>query len=131
MIPPAVAAQHFAVACLLGLPLGFVYGFLRPLRQKLPSLGDGLFLILLFAVWLVLGFQVCDGDLRPGYWAGLAAGSFLWELTVGQLLRPLFYKFWGLLFRIIGLPPRFFRKIFKKIHIFKKSYWQMKKNRVQ
>lgn len=128
MIPPAVAAQHFAVACLLGLPLGFAYGFLRPLRQKAPSLGDSLFLILLFAVWLVLGFQVCDGDLRPGYWAGLFLGALIWELTLGRLLRPLFYKFWSMLFPIFGLPGRILRKIF---NIFKKSYWQMKKNRVQ
>ena len=48
MTPPALAAQRFGLACLLGGGLGLCYGFLRPLRPKRTALSDLLFLPALF-----------------------------------------------------------------------------------
>ena len=69
MIPPALAFQRFGIACLLGVGLGVLYGFLRPLRPRHTGLSDALFL--LGAAWSWFG-QV------P---AGLAAGLFASALT--------------------------------------------------
>ena len=45
------------------------------------------------AVWLVLGFAICGGDLRLGCTLGLLLGGIAWELTAGMLLRPVFAGF--------------------------------------
>ena len=111
MSAPAVAAQRLGIACLLGCGLGLYYGFLRPLRPKWTGLSDLLFLLGGFWTWLYMGFGVCRGDLRLGYTAGLVAGGFLWECTVGRWLRPVFRAFWDMaarIFRILLWPGTFF-----------------------
>ena len=115
MNSPAQDGRRFLIACLLGLGLGLVYGFLRPLRRRRPVLADILFLPFMGYLWLYLGFAVCRGDLRLGYCAGLPLGGIIWELTVGRLLRPVFNLFWKGIFRIFNGFFRIFEKIFKKI----------------
>ncbi|MBQ7801679.1 MAG: hypothetical protein IJ375_05080 [Oscillospiraceae bacterium] len=109
MTAPALAAERFALACLLGLPLGALYGFLRPLRPRRGTLADLLFVAAAAAAWLYLSFGICQGDLRLGYSAGLAAGGFCWEWTAGQLLRPVFSMFWqtiGRFWALLTLPAK-------------------------
>ncbi len=115
MNAPILDAWRFLVACLLGLPLGACYSFLRPLHRRHPVASDLLFLPVLFYGWLYLGFAVCHGDIRIGYCAGLALGIFLWELTLGRWLRPVFLGVWHLISRIYHGILRIFQKIFKKI----------------
>ena len=74
MIPPALSLQRFGAGCLLGVGLGVLYGFLRPLRPKHTLFSDFVFLLGLGWAWLYLALAVCGGDLRPGYSFGLAAG---------------------------------------------------------
>ena len=112
---PAQDGRRFLIACLLGLGLGLIYGFLRPLRKRHPIFADILFLPFMGYGWLYLGFAVCRGDLRLGYCAGLPLGGILWELTVGRLLRPIFDLFWKGVFRIFLCIFRIFGKIFEKI----------------
>lgn len=97
MNTPAETALRFGVAIALGGGLGLCYGFLRPLRPRHTTFADLVFVAVAFWVWLYLGFAVCRGDLRLGYTAGLVCGGFAWELTIGRLLRPVFYGFWGFL----------------------------------
>ena len=59
MTAPLLAAQRFFYAFLTGLSLGFVYGFLRPLRPKYTLLSDFLFLSALLYGWLFLHFRLC------------------------------------------------------------------------
>ena len=113
---PADSFRHFLIACLLGLGLGVLYGFLRPLRKKHPHISDLLFLPGLFWAWLQLNFGVCLGDLRLGCNMGLAVGILAWELTVGKLLRPFFSLFWKCMEKIwqtFLLPFRIFLKFFR------------------
>ena len=97
MTPPAAAAGQFAGACLLGMGLGLLYGFLRPLRRRRQTPADLLFLLAAGWCWLYLGFGVCRGAVRPAHTFGLAAGAAALELTLGQLLRPIFAIFWNIL----------------------------------
>jgi hypothetical protein len=94
MTAPALAADRFLAACLIGMQMGFVYDFLRPLRPKLTAIADLLFLAALATGWVYLGFGVCRGDLRFGYTAGLGMGFLFWELTATRLLRPVFAAVW-------------------------------------
>ena len=75
MTAPALAVRRFGISALLGVGLGLLYGFLRPLRPRHTLLGDVLFLIGAFFAWLWQGFAVCDADLRLGYMAGLIIGT--------------------------------------------------------
>ncbi len=118
MTAPAVAALRFLIACALGLGLGVIYSFLRPLRPRLTGLSDALFVLCLLMAWVYLGFGICGGDLRLGYTAGLFVGICLWEWTAGRLLRPLFFRFWHLLgriFRAATAPVRAILRFFTKI----------------
>ncbi len=117
MTPPALAARQFLASCLLGCVLGCFYGFLRPLRPRHTVLADGLFL--LAALWglTCLDFGICGGDLRLGCGFGVLAGGLVFRWTAGQLLRPVFSRFWkfmGALWRLICCP-------FKKIFAFSKK----------
>lgn len=110
MTVPALAAWRFLIAAGLGALLGLYYGFLRPLRPRLTTLSDLLFVPALFWVWLYLNFGVCLGDIRMGYNAGLLLGGVLFDVTLGRLLRPVFRKFW----QLIGYPvQKFFKKAAK------------------
>ncbi len=115
MTGPALDGWRFLCACGIGLALGAVYGFLRPLRPRHNGLSDLLFLPAMGYAWLYLSFAICRGDIRLGYTAGLFLGAAAWELTVGKLLRPVFRGFWQLVSRIWTGIWRPFRKIFKKI----------------
>lgn len=121
MMLPEIVARRFWAACMLGCGLGLLYGFLRPLRPRLTHLTDGVFVIAAGWSWLVLSFGICHGDLRLGYSAGLAIGAFFWELTVGKLLRPVFWGFWRLVGKILVTPWRLLRKIFQKTGVFVKK----------
>jgi hypothetical protein len=116
MSAPEQAAFRFGCACLLGAALGVLYGFLRPLRIRRTFFADFLFVTGLVYAWLYLSFAVCRGDLRLGYTAGLFLGCFLWELTLGKLLRPVFFGFWRIVGKVLGAITLPVRKIFKKIH---------------
>ena len=89
MTAPSVAAYRFAVACLYGMGVGALYGFLRPLRPRYTGFADMLTVFALLAAWLQLSFQVCQADLRLGYTAGIFCGAILWEITAGRLLLSL------------------------------------------
>ena len=123
MTPPAVAAQRFALALLLGCGLGLYYGFLRPLRPKYTVLSDLLFAPALVWAWVWVCFPICDGDIRLAYVAGLPTGILLWEATAGKALRPVFSYIWkgfALLWRISTAPVKIFfvflGKICKKLY---------------
>jgi hypothetical protein len=111
VIAPALAADRFLAACLIGMQLGFLYDFLRPLRPKFTAISDLLFLFALGAGWLYLGFGICKGDLRFGYTAGLGMGILFWELTATRLLRPVFAYIWRPIQKFFG----FFIKNAKKL----------------
>ena len=55
MTAPALAARYFGIACVLGVELGMIYGFLRPLRPRFTVLADTVFVLAAFRMWLVLG----------------------------------------------------------------------------
>ena len=113
MTAPALAAQRFLISCFWGAVLGVWYGFLRPLRPRWTTLSDFLFLIGLFWAGLYLGFGVCRGDLRLGYFAGILAGWVVWERTVGMFLRPVFSAFWGIMEKICRMAVLPCKKFFK------------------
>ena len=131
MSTPAEAAGRFAAVCLLGLVLGAVYGFLRPLRRRHVHIADSIFLLCFTRAWLEAGFRICQGDLRIGYALGLFPGIFLWELTAGKLLRPVIDMIWKGIWKILGIPRYVTAKFFKKIAVFVKKYLHLEKNRVQ
>ena len=72
MTPPELAAGYLLWSAGLGLILGVVYAFLAPLRKKLLSLADGIFVLTTFCLWIYFSFAICCGSLRVGYWAGFA-----------------------------------------------------------
>ena len=98
MTDPRTAAIRFAWACFVGLQLGLLYGFLRPLGAAHRHLADGIFVAGMLAGWLFWAFDICRADMRPVGLFGMALGGILWENTAGRLLRPIFHRFW----RIIG-----------------------------
>jgi len=106
MTAPALAADRFLAACLIGMQLGFVYDFLRPLRPKLTAIADLLFLAALGAGWIYLGFGVCRGDLRFGYTVGLGLGLLFWELTATRVLRRVFAWVWRPIQKFFRIFPK-------------------------
>ena len=117
MTAPEEAARRFLWACLLGLPLGAAYDFLRPLRPKFTAVSDGLFLLAAGWAWLYLGFGICRGDLRLGYSAGLLAGGLVWEGTAGVVFRPVSASFWKLVEGILQKMALPIKKISKFLKI--------------
>jgi hypothetical protein len=135
MTTPAVAAARFGMAAAVGAGLGLFYGFLRPLRRKSNWLADLIFVIAAFFGWLYVGFGICRGDLRMAYFAGMALGGFGWEMTVGKLLRPVFFGFWqGIrkILAVIAFPMKkifeITRKIAKKVFAKCRKWVTMEKN---
>jgi len=121
MNTPSQEFHRLWMGCLLGLLLGVIYGFLRPLRPKHTILADSLFLIFLIWAWLYQGFAVCRGDLRLGYYAGFPIGAVVWLNTLGRLLSPIFALFWkGVngFFHGLSLPLKIIFQKIKKIFIF-------------
>ena len=93
MTPPSLLFSRFLIACLMGGALGLCCDILGILPRVLRHLWDGVFVVFLFACGIQLGFGVCEGDLRPAYSTGLLVGFFIWQHTLGRLLRPLFSRF--------------------------------------
>ena len=118
MREPGLGAARFLISCLVGLQLGLLYGFLRPLRPRHKALSDLLFLPALGAAFLYVGFEICRGDLRLGCFLGLAAGAVVWEQTAGRLLRPVFSCFWKGSRRILDFFLLPAKKISKKIKFY-------------
>ena len=112
MTVPALAAWRLGCSLCLGAALGLFYGFLRPVKHRLP--GDLLFLAVGFWVWLYLGFALCQGDLRLGATLGLVTGAAAWDWSFGRTLAPVFAKFWAL----AGKIRRFFLVPVKKFLFF-------------
>ena len=75
---PRIAAHRLLLGLALGAALGLWYGFLRPLRRRHSVTGDGLFLLGAAWCWLYLGFALCGGDLRLGYFLALGMGALGW-----------------------------------------------------
>jgi len=115
MIHPAQAALRLAMSVALGMALGLVYAFLRPLRRR--HLADLVFLLAGFWIWLFLSFGICQGDLRPGYWAGMAGGFFLFRATLARFFTGIFAGFW----KIILWPWRVLKKFLRKSRLFLKN----------
>ena len=103
MTAPETGIRRLLLSFLLGAALGLIYGFLRPLRRRMPLAGEGLFLLCAGWIWLIWGFGVCRGDLRMGGFLGMAAAGILWETTAGKLLRPVFGGFWQAMEEIWGI----------------------------
>ena len=131
MTGPALDGWRFLWACGIGLILGMYYGFLRPLRPRHTVMSDVLFLPALMYGWLYLGFAICRGDLRIGYCLGILLGIVAWELTVGRLLRPVFFGIWRGVSKIYRYLRTMLQKIFQNIRKIIKKYLQIGKNRLQ
>ncbi len=128
MTPPALLFSRFLTACLLGVGLGLIYDFLTALPRKCIHLADGVFVLMLFAFGIYLGFGVCDGDLRPTYSIGLFAGAAIWHFSVGKRLQFLFSSFFRLIGRLFSCFWMPFKKIFAIICLFsKKTFAYIKK----
>jgi hypothetical protein len=128
MTAPLQAAVRFIWGLGLGSGLGVLYGFLRPLRPRWTAFTDLLTVAAALWAWIWLSFGICRGDIRLGATAALGLGAFLWELTAGRLLRPVFRLFWqGVqgIFSIFFMP---FQKILQIFSIFlKKVFASVKK----
>lgn len=114
MTPPAESFRWLLAAFGIGLILGLVHGFLRPLRRKKSWGADLLFVAAMFAGWLYLGFGVCGGDLRLGWLMGMFGGIVLFDALPGRLLRPVFGLFWKYVEQIVSFILRPCKKILKK-----------------
>ena len=113
MTAPQTALVRLAWALGLGMGLGLLYGFLRPLRRRCHWPADLLFVAAALYAWVYLSFGVCRGDIRMGATVAMGLGALTWEMTLGRLLRCPFSMVWkgiGWIFGVIFLP---FRKIFK------------------
>ena len=120
MTPPLISARQFGWACLLGAVLALYYGFLRPIRPR--TLGDLLFLPAALWGWCYLSFAVCRGDIRVGITLGLLVGFFLFDITLGRWLRPVFSGFWRGFATLWGGFFRLVRNFFKKLWHFRKFF---------
>jgi hypothetical protein len=121
MTPPELTAGYLLWSAALGLILGIVYAFLAPLRKKLLSLADGIFVLTTFCLWIYFSFAICGGSLRVGYWAGFAAGGFFSYLTLGRLFAPTFALFWRCVFAFLSFPLKLLKKTLKKFTAFTKK----------
>lgn len=106
---------------LLGLGLGIVYGFLRPLRPRHRMLSDLLFLPAALYAWVYAYLALCRGAMRFVYAIAILAGAVAWELTLGKWLRPVFGGFWDFVGRIWGGFLRPLQIFFKKTANFQKN----------
>lgn len=106
MISPAQVGQRLLLSLAAGAQLGLLYSFLRPIRSR--QLKDLLLLPALVYAWLWVGFAVCRGDLRLGYYAPMAAGAWASAKLASRWLGPFFGGFWGGAARLRGWIGEFF-----------------------
>ena len=111
MTTPAIAAGRYLWGLALGTLLGVLYGFLRPLGRRKRGLADLLFVLGAFPVWVYFSFAICQGDLGLGYLSSLFLGGFLFECTLGRLLRPVFIWIWAPVWGFFRVLQKFFKKI--------------------
>lgn len=131
MIPPQTALEQLLAGLILGAALGCADSLLAPLGRRHRHLADLLLMIPVFWTWLVLSFQICRGDPRMSCFAAMAAGAILWNITAGQVLKPVFFRLWDGFFGLCRKIFRPFLKIFKKIWGFIKKYLHLRKNGLQ
>ncbi len=133
MTTPAQTAWQLLQALGVGLPLGLFYSFLMPLGRR--WLADLLFVPALVYGWLQVGFGICGGDLRLGYFAAMALGILLAVRLPGRWLMPAFQGFWRGLGRLktwLWAYLRALGKYFqKKLEKSKKISFHSVENRVQ
>ena len=118
MTAPVIAAQRFGGAVLVGVVLGLIYGFLRPLRPGYTVFSDLAFLLALVWGWVYLALEICRGEFRFSYCFGMLLGGFGWESLVGRQIRGIFSAFWksmGQIRDIALFPLKKIYKILKKI----------------
>lgn len=128
MTAPATAWVRLAWALGLGMGLGLLYGFLRPLRRKAHWPADLIFIAGAFWAWIYLSFGICRGDIRMGATAAMGLGALTWEMTLGRLLQRPFSMVWQGIRWILGLIFLPLRKFFQIIlKIFKKVFASVKK----
>lgn len=121
MSSPTIVFSQFLTACLLGVGLGVFYDLTASLPRVLRHLGDGIFILGLFACGIYLGFGVCDGDLRPIYSFGLLLGVLCWHYTLGRVVRFLFSKLFRSIFSFFSGIFHFLKKIFRFLSLFFKK----------
>lgn len=131
MTTPAEAALRFVWGLALGMVLGAVYDFLRPLRKKRNAPADLLFVLIAFQVWIYLSFGICKSDIRIDITAALVIGAICWLNTAGKVVRPVFRWFWLGIFQLLALFLSPIKKILKKIAHFRKKCLHMGKKGVQ
>ena len=112
---PQVQAVRFAASLVIGLGLGVFYCFLRPLRPKLTALADGIFVTCSLIGWTYAAFYFCRGDIRMGYTFGFFLGMGIGWRTLGLWLSPVFFAFWRLVRKGVGIALFPFGFILKKI----------------
>ena len=115
MTSPAVAWLCSLHALGLGMVLGCLYGFLRPLRPRVTHLADGLFVLGCGWAWVYHSFALCGGDPRVGYLPAAVLGGLLWEKTAGKLLCPLWTHFWRIIGGFLGTLRKMMKNIFGKM----------------
>ena len=120
MTAPDTALVRLAWALGLGLVLGALYGFLRPLRRRIFWPADLIIVAASFWAWVYLSFGVCRGDIRMGATAALGLGALTWEMTVGKLLRKPISMLWKGIGWFLGLIFLPLRKIFEIVLAFRK-----------
>ena len=92
MTAPALAAARFGAALAVGAILGPIYDFLHPPGARHKHFPDLIFVIFCFWAWVYLSFGLCRGDLRWAYTAGMGLGFWLYWISIGKCLRPIFAK---------------------------------------
>lgn len=118
---PHQAIRFFGQALVLGAGLGILYGFLRPLGRHHQTLADGLFCLGCWTAWVYGAFGLWDGDLGLWLLLGFSLGGFGWELGPGRFLSPVFDGFWGIIWKLLGIPRGLTKKFwhFSKFLLFK------------
>ena len=117
---PGLVWNRLAGCFLAGILLGPAVDLFRPVHRRLPVLTQLLMAAEFFACWLWLGFGLCRGDLRLGYFSSAALGFYLWERCFGTCTAAFFAIFW----HAAAIPPKFCLKIFQKISNFLFARWK-------
>lgn len=122
-------AELFIWFIVLGGLNGFGYDFLRAFRKELRhsqliiTIEDILYGIIIMAACYTLFFWKNQGALRAYGFLGAAGGAAIYFLT----LSPIMLRFWRLLWKLILLPVRAVKKLWKRI---RKVKWRKKEKSI-
>ena len=94
MTPPSIAARRLLASVVLGMLLGIIYEFLRPLRRKRNWPADLLFFPAALWLWAELAFRFCRTDLRAGNLIVFFLSALFADTAVRPWLSPVFEGFW-------------------------------------